>query len=247
MDWSDRDILDVLDSCCEQFTFPMLDNGYVYLAATRLSAFRSAKGWHLSIEVFGFSPRAGSPDVHVYNFGSGLQNRKTAENFVTQEAYENNRHANPHNDSQFFYPIPDEDWIDEEDGERVDSSARELVVRDQAVRIPKAEEYEALGIPLEDPPQVAVFELCRAIAGRHRNLVLATDSERRLMVPDDAKELLVLEEWNHPDVVDSNNKPSENETFRQIAKVLAEGDARVYSPTEPPNTHWSHWPEGGQL
>jgi hypothetical protein len=35
------DILRVLDAGCESFTFPMLDNGYVYLAATRLSLFRS--------------------------------------------------------------------------------------------------------------------------------------------------------------------------------------------------------------
>ena len=29
-------ILSVLDRCCDTYTFPMLDNGYVYLAATRL-------------------------------------------------------------------------------------------------------------------------------------------------------------------------------------------------------------------
>ena len=30
-------MLEVLDACARVFTFPMLDNGYVYLAATRLS------------------------------------------------------------------------------------------------------------------------------------------------------------------------------------------------------------------
>ncbi|MDS0860972.1 hypothetical protein NUV25_25000 [Burkholderia pseudomultivorans] len=34
-----QSILSVLDDCCEQFSFPMLDNGYVYLAATRLSLY----------------------------------------------------------------------------------------------------------------------------------------------------------------------------------------------------------------
>lgn len=49
------DILAVLDRCCDACTFPMLDNGYVYLAATRLSLFRSKADWAMVIEVFGFS------------------------------------------------------------------------------------------------------------------------------------------------------------------------------------------------
>ena len=53
------EILEVLDAACDSFAFPMLDNGYVYLAATRLSLFRSAADWAMVIEVFGFSPRAG--------------------------------------------------------------------------------------------------------------------------------------------------------------------------------------------
>jgi len=51
-------ILTILDACCHSATFPMLDNGYVYLAASRLSLHRSTTDWALVIEVFGFSPRA---------------------------------------------------------------------------------------------------------------------------------------------------------------------------------------------
>ena len=39
--WTTDKILQVFDGCCESYTFPMLDNGYVYLAATRLSLHRS--------------------------------------------------------------------------------------------------------------------------------------------------------------------------------------------------------------
>jgi hypothetical protein len=52
---SAHEILRILDSCCDAYTFPMLDNGYVYLAATRLSLFRSPRDWAMVIEVFGFS------------------------------------------------------------------------------------------------------------------------------------------------------------------------------------------------
>lgn len=49
------EILEPLDA----YAFPMLDNGYVYLAATRLSLFRSSTDWAVAVEVFGYSPRAG--------------------------------------------------------------------------------------------------------------------------------------------------------------------------------------------
>jgi hypothetical protein len=79
-------ILEVLDDACRSYTFPMLDNGYVYLAATRLSAFSSSEDWALVIEVFGFSPRSRVPDVHIYTFASTLYNRDPAANYVSVEA-----------------------------------------------------------------------------------------------------------------------------------------------------------------
>ena len=47
-------ILDVLDRAAADFTFPMLDNGYVYLAASPLSLHRSASDWAVMFERFGF-------------------------------------------------------------------------------------------------------------------------------------------------------------------------------------------------
>jgi hypothetical protein len=58
-------ILSILDRCCDAFTFPMMDNGSIYLAAARLSLYRSRIDWAMVIEVFGFSPRltAGGRDA----------------------------------------------------------------------------------------------------------------------------------------------------------------------------------------
>ncbi len=99
------EILDVLDACARSCTFPMLDNGHVYLAATRLSLHRSTTDWALVIEVFGFSPRAGLPDLHVHTFASRLKDRNPPENYVNRQAYENYLAGNPHNDSRFLFPV----------------------------------------------------------------------------------------------------------------------------------------------
>jgi hypothetical protein len=81
-------ILTILDACCDSFTFPMLDNGYAYLAAARMSAYRSSADWALVIETFGFSPREGFPSLTVQTFGSRICNRKSPDSYITAEAHE---------------------------------------------------------------------------------------------------------------------------------------------------------------
>ena len=246
MAWPKERILKVLDDCCESFTFPMLDNGYVYLADCRLSAFRSMEDWHLAIEIFGFSPRGGIPDINVYHFGSRIVRRKRPEDFVTPEAFEIYLRNNPNNESDFVYPIDDGDWIDQELGEAV-VSGKSVIVRGSTISVPSRDELGRIGIELEDSSTVYIYEVCRALAMQHRSLILASEDELRKLVPDNMEMILRLDEWNHPDVVNPDQKPSGNETFKQIATVLESGDVSVFQPTLEPNTHWSNWPEGGAL
>jgi hypothetical protein len=240
-------ILSVLDRCCDQFTFPMLDNGYVYLAATRLSLFRTAADWAMVTEVFGFSPRSGLPDTHIHTFASRLHNRDLPDAYVTRDAYERYLANNPNNESRFVSPISEGDWQDDQTCEIVADGAREFIVRGQRQPVPPADEYGQRGIRLENPPQVQVFELCRYVADVARESVLATPEERRISVLPDMTQVLQLEEWHHPNVVDDDDRPSGSETFQQLSQVLATGNLALYRPSRPPNTHWRNWPDGGLL
>lgn len=243
--WTSTEILKVLDDCCETFTFPMLDNGYVYLAATRLSLHRSREDWAIVIEVFGFSPRTGIPDIHVYTFGSRLRSRDELSDPASAEAHENHLRKNPHNESSFFNPIHEGEWQDSEE-EIVASEASTITVRNQILEIPETDAFEECEIELEEPPNVQIFELCRWLAASHRDLVLATPEERRTNVPQDLVQLLVLDEWCHPDVV-NEERPSSSTTFQELAEVLVHGDVTRYKASQAPNTHWSNWPDGGSL
>ncbi len=75
---------------------------------------------------------------------------------------------------------------------------------------------------------------------------LATAEEQRINLTPDFRKILPLEEWNHPDLV-NDARPSSSETFKELTKVLVSGDASAYRAPESPNSHWSNWPEGGQL
>ncbi len=217
----------------------MLDNGYVYLAATRMALFRSDTDWPLTIEVFGFSPRSGCPDTHIHTFASSLCNRNPESNYVFREAYENYLRTNPHNESRFIYAMEEGPWIHDEDGELVSEAADAVQIRGARVPIPGPSAFAELGIDLEEPPRLAIFELCRALAASHREALLATNEELRVNVQADMAELLRLDQWHHPNVIDDDERPSGSPTFQQLAAVVGQrrriarqADARPQHPLE---------------
>lgn len=238
-------ILSVLDRCCDAFSFPMLDNGYFSLAATRLSLYRTPDDWALVFELFGYSPRAWEPNLFIETFASTLWNRDVPEKYVTIQAYENYLANNSNNEFRAFSPIDGNEWID--DAACLAEGAREFVLRGRKQTIPSLHEYEQRGITLEDPPRVQAFEFCRFVADIARDSVLATDGERRVSIMPSMTQILQLEKWHHPDVKDSEDRPSGSETFQQLAQALVTGNVALYQPSRMPNTHWKNWPEGGTL
>ena len=246
MKWQPEEILSILDNCAESCSFPMLDNGYVYLAATRLSLYRSPEDWAMVIEVFGFSPRAGEPDTQIYTFGSRLQRQKTVEDYGSPAAFAAWLKNNPHNESSFISPIEAGDWQDPEDGELLATGRHTLQVRGKTLHTPAAADYAAHAIALEDSSRVHIFELCRLLAALERDAVLATPAERRVSVPAELVQIMQLEEWSHPDLV-NDELPSANATLKSLAEVLASGQLAAYKTPEASNTDWRHWPDGGSL
>ena len=89
-----------------------------------------------------------------------------------------------------------------------------------------------------------LVDVLRLLVPEHRELLLADETELRRRVPADLPEVLRLDEWHHPG---AERLPSNSETFRQLADVLATGDPRRYAPRPRPNTHWSNWPDSGSL
>ena len=238
-------ILSILDQGAKDIAFPMLDNGYVYLAAARLSLHRSASDWAVVFEIFGFNPRSGSPDLQIASLGSRLDDHKAVEDFVTSEAYVTYRRSHPHDAMDFVWPL-DDSWQDPEDLESVRQGATAVLIRGTPVEIPDRAALEGAGIDLEAPDGVAAFELCRYLGDVERESILATREERRMHVPPELEQIVVLDDWHHPDTA-GGELPSQTAAFRSIARVLATGDVSAYDATEPGNTHWSNWPMGGTL
>jgi hypothetical protein len=243
---SSSSILTVLDDCAKSFNFPALDNGYVYPAAIRLSLFRQESDWAIVFEDFGFSPRAGSPYNCIYTFASQLTNRKQRSDFVSNEAYETYFRDHPNDETNFIYPIQNDDWQDPDNSELLAFDIEKVTVRDESISVPNLESFSQFGIKLQQPDRISVFEFCRFLNHKYRELILATPLELRFNIPDSFTPLLQINEWYHPDIT-GGELPSDTETFKMIEAVLLKGDPTLYKPSMKPNTHWSNWPDGGTL
>ena len=244
MNWKKEKILGALDQCAKEFTFPVMDNGYVYLAATKLSVYRSDSEWAIVIEIFGYSPRSGDPDVQIYTFSSKLYNRDEPSSYISQEAYENYLKKNPYNESRFVYPVENNDWQNPDDQEYLNENEK-CILRGIGVSLPNTSEYEKIGIKLEEDNPLA-YEFCRYLANKYRELVMCTEEEGRVSVSPEMKLVLQLDEWHHPDI-SGGELPSSTLTFRQLAEMIEDGNLESFKNNELKNTHWVNWPEAGTL
>ena len=229
------DILQQLDHHARQFTFPMLDNGYVYLADVRLTAFANTDFWALIIETLGFSTRAGGAD----GFSNALY------------CFGNNLHEPPGlSNHRFLFPIahnPADPLLEEAYSEYIREGAQAITLRNQPQPIVTDPAfYAAKGIQLAEPPRLLAFELLRGLLPEHRLALLATPQELTHQFSTTLPPILQLDEWHHPDLA-RQELPSQLPSFQRIAEVLVHQDPALYHPSELPNTHWRFWPDGGAL
>jgi hypothetical protein len=233
--FTEKEILKQLDDCAEDFTFPMLDNGYVYLANTKLSAFRDENRWVIIIEVVGFNYRGGGHNgidngLHVFgnclNYQAGTRNENFL--FLTENAIDKNT-------------------FDEEEEFHLNPNTDVFLLRGKEHRIcHDRKKYEQIGIELEDKESINAFEFLRFLTHETPNSFWATEKEIRERIPIDIPKIIELKEWFHPDLA-NEEIPSKNETFKQLAQVLVSGNTIFYNPKKKPNTHWRNWLEGGTL
>jgi hypothetical protein len=211
------EILDQLDLAAKEFQFPMLDNGYFYPVDQRLHAFGDQQRWAVVIETLGYNPRAGNLINVLEKFG----------NCVGAPGADNDDFIGRLDNFEELWKLEQDDrpWTD----------AGRLVVRGITIPFPQ-------DVPMDAQP----WTLIRLVVPQNRFRFLASEVELRQRVPPDLPRMLLLDEWNHPDVV-KGEAPSDSETFRMVAEALVSGDPRRYAPRLPPNTHWSNWPEGGAL
>ncbi|MCS7081210.1 MAG: hypothetical protein NZ585_14325 [Chloracidobacterium sp.] len=225
------EILAQLDDCADRLVFPMLDAPGFRLAAARLHAYRDPDRWAMVIETLGchvWDAGHAAIDNCLHVFGNCLSRPPG----VTPDDY--------------LYPTADSDEGQTfDDRGRVRREARTIRLRGRVIQLPDQSPVCNLdGSPIAYGRRWRSDELLRWLTEAYRDDLLATEDELRARIPPDIPKLLTLDAWRHPDL-GSGETPSQSETFRQIAEVLASGDPARYRPTQPPNTPRRRRPVGG--
>jgi hypothetical protein len=230
------EILAQLDQCAANYTFPMLDNGYIYPADARLTIFRSNTEWLMVIEALGaYSPRVSgytSFQNCLHLFGSALHRPPGTAN------------------EDFLYPISgcaDDPLFQDEFEWFAKDDAHCVLIKGTRVELDLAPDALAKkGIQWIEAGRKDPAGILRSLLPEHRSSLLASEDELAKRNPHALPLWMRVDEWNHPDLA-SNELPSQSETFQMLAEAIATGDMFRYFPTKSPNTHWRFWPEGGTL
>ena len=215
----------------------MLDNGYYYHGDQKLTIYRDAERWAMSIEVLAYNNHEQTLDGitnHVAVFGNCILTEKR-------------------NDNDNFFIFAEDNNIDTflEDDELyisyLNPEAKNIKVRNEIIPIiHDSQHYSLKAINLEYPDKILNYELMRGLIPEYSHLFWVTREEIAKKIPYELPILMTLNEWFHPDLA-NGERPSENETFNLIAEVISTGDTSLYIPTNESNTHWKNWPEGGAL
>ena len=273
---SPRDVLDALDDDAreEPAFFPDFGHGYNYHVDQRLTAYGDRARWVIVIEQLAVNPRAGGlPDTTLYYHGNAVVlppqsgwGDQTVESVYTvadgpsgplladNSCQEVNPAATDLRIRGQVAPIrtdPNYYWARNIDVEQVTHEQIDQMLSELRAALPP-EQAEMQEQAMEEMRRrVGKFQLCtwhlaRGLVPEHRDLLLATEAERRKGVPADLPLLLQVDEWDHPNLIEGE-LPRSCESFKMIARVLARRDPTEYRPTEPPNTHWSRWRDSGSL
>jgi hypothetical protein len=220
----------------------MLGHPKQFLITARLHAFSDGQRWALLLESAGYNPRA----ANVVNLTHLIASHSVEAPDGLAVSYSN---ARVENSKSVFTEF------------RRSKTHFYLLLRGRS-------------IPFLWPIGFSPEEALRNLEPEHQRLFLLDEGEIRLLVPTKLPEVLRLDAWHHLDMTAhpanvGNNpianrrrallnppgqpetpldvRPSNVDTYIMIAHVLATGNAKLYTPTRPANTHWSLWPNSGSL
>lgn len=227
--FSAGDVLSELDLRSREHQFIVLDGGKELPADCRLTLYGDPDRWAMVAEQLMYARQSpgfwGMVDFLYYagNCVKPTGRRNTVTVSVIKDAPGENAFADPI-------------------GFNANPAVRAVSIRGRVVPVDLSEAaLERKGIPIPADHQLRGEHLLWSLLPEHRNLLLATEDEKRINLPDDLPKLLQLEEWNHPLRMTNGELPSHSETFRMLAEVLATGDTQQYRPTRSPNTDWHNW------
>ncbi|NME71210.1 DUF7003 family protein [Flammeovirga aprica] len=222
-----------------------LEHGYSLTAGSRIHLYADSTRWALVFERNGYHNRGFFAEIELNYFGNCI-------GYTTAEGSNSSDITNTSNiiliETSEFQRIANKDGDDMENFELIEKDIQEIKIRDQIVPFNNNhEDYEKVGIEVrkeENPNHLIGFgDLIRYLHETNSGIIKATENDILKHIPNDIPKLMTIEEF-HFESVYEETPPSQQETYKLLAKILITRDTSNWAPTEEPNNSWKNWESG---
>jgi len=151
-------------------------------------------------------------------------------------------------DSEEFERIENKEGESMETFEVIGQNIKNIKIRDKVIPFESDYlQYENVGIKHREENSrklIGFGDIIRYLNKTNLTLISATEDDIKKHIPVDLHKLMTIEKFDYESLYDKSNPPSNQETYKLIAKILTELDNTIWKPTEISNNHWSNWDSG---
>jgi len=223
-----------------------LEHGCFETAGSRIHLYGDSTRWVIVFEKSGYHNRATSAEIELIYVGNCVDypiDKDTERNYIT-------------NSSQVIIIDPIEfERIENKKGDEMETfeligpDIKEIKIRDKFVPFDNYyKNYEKVGIEIRDydnPKKLIGFgDLIRYLHETNPSLISATEDEIQKHIPKDIPKLMTIENFHFVSFYEKANLPSQQETYKLLAKILVTRDTTNWKPTQKPNNSWKNWESG---
>ncbi|OPC14398.1 hypothetical protein BAY01_08395 [Elizabethkingia miricola] len=226
-------------------SFLDLEHGYCETAGNRIHLYADTTRWIIVFEKSGYQNRATSAEIELTYIGNCI-------NYPVAKYPERNYITNTNNviliTPKELTRIENKDGEELERFELIGRNIKEIKIRDTFTPFNNNyKDYEKVGIKIRDYDNsknlIGFGDLIRYLHETNPNLISATENEIRKYIPKDIPKLMTINEFR-VSTYEEANLPSQQETFKLIAKILKTRDIKNWKPTQKPNNSWKNWESG---
>lgn len=223
-----------------------LEHGYCETAGNRIHLYSDSTRWVIVFEKSGYQNRGTSAEIELNFVGNCIDfpiDKYSDLNYIT-----NSSHV-VLIDGTEYERIQNKDGVEMETFELIGQDIKEIKIRDKFVPFDNNyRNYRKVGIEIreyDNPKKLIGFgDLIRYLHETNPTLISATEDELRKHIPRDLQKLMTIDEFHFVSASEKTNLPSQQETYKLIAKVLTTRDTTNWKPTQKANNSWKNWESG---
>jgi hypothetical protein len=223
-----------------------LEHGYCETAGNSIHLYAASSKWAIVFEKSAYQNRATSAEIELNYIGNCIDypvDKYDGRNYISNSA------RIILIDSAEFKRIENKTGENLEIFELIGQDIKEIKVRDKLIPFDNDyKNYRKVGIELRDydnPGKLIGFgDLIRYFHETNPKLISATEEEIRKHIPKDIPKLMTIDDFHFISAYEKTNLPSQQETYRLIAKILLRRDPTYWKPVQKPNNSWKNWESG---